>query len=125
MPYPIRIVIEDLVVSAELFETECARKIYEALPLEAEINTWGNEFYFAIPVECAPDETYTLEVKVGDIGYWPPGRALAIFFGPTPASTGPDPVPASEVNLVGRLLDDPRRLREARTARTIRLEALS
>ena len=36
---------------------------------------------------------------------WPPGRALAIFFGRTPMSTTDKPVPASEVNLVGRLED--------------------
>ncbi len=123
MPYPIQIVVEDLVLRAELFETECARRVYEALPLEADFNTWGDEFYFAVQVDCSPDETYTLKVRVGDIGYWPVGRALAIFFGPTPASTGPDPVPASEVNLVGRLLDDPQRLKEVKEeARRIRLE---
>ncbi|MBX6422557.1 cyclophilin-like fold protein [Thermosulfurimonas sp. F29] len=122
MPYPIRITIEDLVLRAELFETECGRRIYESLPLEAEIQEWGDEFYFRVPVDCEPDETYTLEVRVGDIGYWPPGRALAIFFGPTPASTGPDPVPASEVNLVGRLLDDPSHLKKVKGARLLRLE---
>ncbi|HBO50755.1 MAG TPA: hypothetical protein DD471_02135, partial [Planctomycetes bacterium] len=37
------------------------------------------------------------------IGYWPPGRALAIFFGRTPMSTSDKPVPASDVNLVGTL----------------------
>jgi len=122
MPYPIRITIEDLVLRAELFETECGRWIYESLPLEAEFQEWGDEFYFRVPVDCEPDETYTLEVRVGDIGYWPPGRALAIFFGPTPASTGPDPVPASEVNLVGRLLDDPSQLKKVKGARLLRLE---
>jgi len=122
MPYPIWIEIGGLRLAAELTETDCARRIYEALPFEAEVNEWGDEFYFRVPVECEPDETYTLKVKVGDIGYWPPGRALAIFFGPTPASSGPDPVPASEVNLVGRLLDDPSRLREVKGANRIRLE---
>ena len=62
------------------------------------------------------DESATTKVKVGDIGYWPPGKALAIFFGPTPMSTGPDPVPASEVNLVGRILDDPSLLKKEKGA---------
>ncbi|QJA05995.1 hypothetical protein FVE67_03925 [Thermosulfurimonas marina] len=122
MPYPIWIEIGGLKLKAELAETECARRIYEALPLEAEVQEWGDEFYFRVPVECEPDETYTLKVRAGDLGYWPPGRALALFFGPTPASTGPDPVPASEVNLVGRLLDDPSRLREVKGTSRIRLE---
>ena len=68
------------------------------------------------------DESATTKVKVGDIGYWPPGKALAIFFGPTPMSTGPDPVPASEVNLVGRILDDPRLLKKEKGAGMIRIE---
>jgi uncharacterized protein len=51
-------------------------------------------------------------VKAGDIGYWPSGQALAIFFGPTPMSAGTDPVPASAINLVGRIIDDPTLLRE-------------
>jgi len=124
MSYPIRIKVEGLELTAELFDTDCARRLYEALPVEAEPNEWGDEFYFRVPVNCELDETATLEVKVGDIGYWPPGQALAIFFGPTPASTGPDPVPASEVNLVGRILEDASRLKEAKGARLIRLEPL-
>ena len=82
----------------------------------------GSAFYFTIPVEMSLDETATKEVKVGDIGYWPPGNALAIFFGPTPLSSGIDPVPASEVNLVGRITDDATLLRKAKGAVKIRIE---
>lgn len=32
MPYPIRIRIENLELRAELFDTDCARRLYEALP---------------------------------------------------------------------------------------------
>ena len=69
-------------------------------------NEWGDEYYFEIPVRVSLDGTATTKVKVGDIGYWPPGRAMAIFFGRTPMSSGSDPVPASAVNLVGKILDD-------------------
>jgi hypothetical protein len=62
-------------------------------------------------------------VKLGDIGYWPPGKALAIFFGPTPMSTGKDPVPASEVNIVGRVIDDITILKKEKGAAKIRIEA--
>ncbi len=123
MPYPVRILIGGLELRAELGDTPCARAIWEALPLEAEVREWGDEFYFPIPVVCEPDETFTREVRVGDIGYWPPGQALALFFGPTPASTGPDPVPAREVNLVGRILDDPSQLRQAKGVSRIRIES--
>jgi hypothetical protein len=42
-------------------------------------------------------------LKAGEIGYWPPGTALCIFFGPTPASQGNEIRAASEVSIVGRV----------------------
>jgi hypothetical protein len=61
-------------------------------------------------------------VGVGDIGYWPPGNALAIFFGPTPISNGSAPIPASEVNLVGKIKGDAKVLKSAKGAQRIRIE---
>jgi len=116
------ILVGDIAVKAELFETPCARAIAEALPIETRPNEWGDEFYFEIPVRMELDETATARVKAGDIGYWPPGRSLAIFFGPTPMSSGPVPVPASEVNLVGRLIDDAASLKKAKGSKKIRIE---
>lgn len=109
-------------IRATLGDTECARRIYELLPLEVSFSVWGDEFYFRIPLDMPLDETATVQVRVGDIGFWPPGNALAIFFGPTPLSSGEDPVPASEVNLVGRLEDDPRILAYLKVEEKIRLE---
>ena len=120
---PVRITIEagPVVLDGELFDTATARAVAEVLPVETGFNVWGDEFYFEIPVDMPPDETATTKVKVGDIGYWPPGRALAIFFGPTPLSTGAEPVPASEVNIVGRIAGDARELIEAKSEARIRI----
>jgi hypothetical protein len=122
MPKPIKVIVGQIALNGELFDSPCAQAIFSSLPIEARPNEWGDEFYFAVPVNMPLDKTATTKVKAGDIGYWPPGNALAIFFGPTPMSTGPDPVPASEVNLVGRILDDPTLLKQARGSRKIRLE---
>lgn len=65
------------------------------------------------------DESATTKVSIGDIGYWPPGNAFAIFFGPTPMSKGAEPVPASEVNIVGRIAGDATILRKAKGTKTI------
>jgi uncharacterized protein len=119
----IRIMAGDLSLEASLADTDCARAIAGVLPMQVTPNRWGDEFYFAIPVAFPLDETATTQVKVGDIGYWPPGNALAIFFGPTPMSSGPEPVPASEVNLVGRITGDATLLRKVRTTNRIRIEA--
>ena len=103
MSMSIEVQVGELTLRGELAETGCAQEIAGSLPLETSINTWGEEFYFEIPVSSDLDETATSDVEVGTIGYWPPGRALAIFFGRTPMSTADKPVPASDVNLVGRL----------------------
>ncbi|NTW17201.1 MAG: hypothetical protein HGA41_07080 [Syntrophaceae bacterium] len=122
MPTHVTIKVDTLIVKAELFDTACAKKIVERLPIEARPEEWGDEFYFAIPVTAALDETATMKVKVGDIGYWPPGKAMAIFFGKTPMSTGSDPVPASAVNLVGKIMDDATVLKKVKGAVNIRIE---
>ncbi len=124
MPKPIRIWIGQSEFEGELFNTGCAREISEVLPIETVPNTWGDEFYFSIPVSAGLDDTATATVKVGDIGYWPPGNALAIFFGPTPMSKGSDPVPASEVNLVGRIIGDATVMKKEINAGKIRVEAI-
>jgi hypothetical protein len=103
MPTAIEIEVGGVRLRGELADTDCARAIAAALPLEVRYDIWGEEFYFEIPVYCELDDTATSEVDVGTIGYWPPGHALAIFFGRTPMSTDARPVPASDVNLVGRL----------------------
>jgi len=118
----IKIIIGQTTLQGELFDSPCAQAIFSCLPIETQPNTWGDEFYFEIPVKMPLDQSATKKVKAGDIGYWPPGQALAIFFGPTPMSTGFDPVPASEVNLVGRILDDPALLRKKKGTRKIKIE---
>jgi hypothetical protein len=95
----------DLSRAAVLNDTPTATAIWDALPLEARANRWGDEIYFAIPVSIAPENGRDL-VDVGDLGYWPPGSAFCIFWGPTPASRGPAEIrPASPVNVFGRVLE--------------------
>jgi hypothetical protein len=125
MPTQIKITIGEVTVYAELLDTACAQAIAKSLPIEARPNVWGDEFYFTIQVNMPLDETATTRIAVGDIGFWPPGNALAIFFGPTPLSSGPDPVPASEVNLVGKVIGDASALRKAKAASMIRIDRSS
>ena len=122
MPIKVKIIKKDLILDAELFDTHCAKAIAGILPIETRSNEWGDEFYFEIPVKMPLDDTATTTLKAGDIGFWPPGNALAIFFGPTPMSSGNDPVPASAVNLVGRIFSDVTVLKKSKGARNIRIE---
>ncbi len=122
MPTTIIITVKSITLEAELFDTACAKAIADILPIEARPNEWGDEFYFEIAVKRQMDDSATTKVKAGDIGFWPPGNALAIFFGPTPMSNGTDPVPASAVNLVGRIKGDATGLKKAKGAKGIRIE---
>ena len=90
----IKITAGPVVVGAALNDTATAAMIWDALPIEASGNTWGDEIYFGIPVE-AGDEAGQEVVDLGDLGYWPPGNAFCIFFGPTPMSRGDEIRPAS------------------------------
>jgi hypothetical protein len=91
-------------VKAELFDTPTGRAIYESLPLQRNVNRWGEEIYFEVPVHCDLEENARAEVQEGDLAYWPNMPAFCIFFGPTPVSTSGTPVAASPVNVFGRIL---------------------
>jgi len=99
-------------VPAELKDTPTAQAIWDALPIEGSANTWGDEIYFEIPVNLPQESDARAEVDIGELGYWPVGSAFCIFFGPTPASTGDQPVAASPVNVFGRLSGDPTKFKE-------------
>ncbi len=111
----IRITAGSVEAEAELLDNETARRIYEALPIEASASTWGDEIYFSIPVDCDPEPDARAEVEVGDLGYWLAGSGFCIFFGRTPMSSGDKPVAASEVNVFGKVVGDPTVLKTVRS----------
>ncbi|PKB78627.1 MAG: hypothetical protein BZY88_17505 [SAR202 cluster bacterium Io17-Chloro-G9] len=84
-----------------LNDTATAQMIWDALPIDALANTWGDEIYFGIPVDAELENGQEV-VELGDLGYWPLGQAFCIFFGPTPASRGPEIRPASAVTVIGK-----------------------
>ena len=99
----IRILTAGLTLEATLNESKTAEAIWEALPMEAKTNLWGEEIYFPIPVNMALEEGAKEVVSSGDLGYWPTGHAFCIFFGPTPASRGTEIRAASPVNIIGKV----------------------
>jgi hypothetical protein len=108
----ILITVGSVSAPAELNETPTAQAIWDALPIEGSANTWGDEIYFEIPVNLPQESEARAEVEIGELGYWPVGSAFCIFFGPTPASAGDQPVAASPVNVFGRLSGDPTKFEE-------------
>ena len=94
------------VFEAQLNDSVTAKAIFDALPIRAKARRWGGEIYFSIVVSCELEENSRDVMTGGELGYWPPGRAFCLFFGPTPASDGDEIRAASAVNIVGRLKGD-------------------
>ncbi|MBM3156257.1 MAG: hypothetical protein FJ004_03115 [Chloroflexi bacterium] len=118
MKREIKISAGQIEVKAYLNETNTARKVWDALPITASANTWGDEIYFTIPVQTEPENAQEL-VSLGDIGYWPPGKAMCLFFGKTPVSRGDEIRPASAVNIIGKIEGDSKVLKKVNDGDTI------
>ena len=118
----IRIILGDLVLDARLHDSPTAQKVWDVLPIESSFSTWGDEIYFSIPVDAELERDAQEVVEVGDLGYWPTGNALCIFFGATPISSTGEIRPASAVNMIGRIGGDATRLKEKMSEELIRVE---
>src|SRR2546422_5970867 len=98
---PVKITVGGVTLDAELKPTRTAKAVYELLPIETDLYSWGEEFYFKIPFIKDHRETATLKVAVGDIAYWGNGGARGIFFPRPPARPGAGPPPAAPGALHG------------------------
>ncbi len=107
MERQIRIKAGSVIVVAELYNTKTAEAIWQALPFSSKVNTWGDEIYFSIPLKMELEAGQEI-VGFGDLGYWPPGNAFCIFFGPTPMSSPDEIRAASAVDIFGKVVDDAR-----------------
>ncbi len=117
--------IGTLTMEAELNDSPTARQIAEVLPIQARFNTWGEEIYFAIPVTADLDDSAREVVEIGDLGFWPPGKAFCIFFGPTPMSKPGEIRPASAVNIVGQVKGDATQFKQVLREREVTVEGSS
>lgn len=102
----IQITAGDVSAAAVLKDNPTGDAIWEALPIEGQVNTWGEEIYFSIPVHLDQAGDARETVDMGNLGYWPPGNAFCIFFGRTPMSRGDEIRPASAVNVFGQVEGD-------------------
>ena len=110
-------------VEAEMIgeNPETAEAVWDALPIEGVAERWGDEVYFSTPIELEEENTRD-RVEVGEVAYWPPGRAICIFFGPTPISRGGEIRAASPVNVFARILGDATIFRRVRMGEKILVE---
>jgi len=103
MGQQINIIVGQVELTAELNDSPSAKTLVKMLPLKFRMSRWGDEYYgdCGLAIEEEPQARTLMEV--GELAVWPPGSALCIFFGPTPASTGDQPIAASKVNPIGRV----------------------
>ena len=103
MAEQIKIISDEVELTAQLNDSPSAKALVQNLPLELQMTRWGDEYYGAcgVSVQEGPDARELMEV--GELAIWPPGSALCIFFGPTPASVEDEPRAASKVNPIGRI----------------------
>ena len=92
-------------VAAALNDTPTADALWDALPISASTSVWGDEIYFGVPVQDDERDAVPV-VEMGDVAFWPPGRSVCLFFGPTPISAGGEIRPASPVNVIGKIEGD-------------------
>ncbi len=118
----IRIRTGEVSLTAALNDSPTAQLIADALPITGRVQTWGDEIYFPIPVTVSNDETAVEVVDKGTLAYWPPGNAICLFWGPTPASRGDEIRPASAVNVCGMIEGDATKLANAPYGGEIRID---
>ncbi len=118
----IRITAESVEALAELKNTKTAMALVRALPFESTAHRWGEEIYFDIPLELELENGKEV-LDIGDIAYWPPGRSMCIFFGPTPSSKGSEIRAYSAVSVFGKVIGDARIFRAVKEGERIRVEA--
>lgn len=107
MAIDIALTLGGVKLAGELFDTQAAVALAARLPIDLSMNRWGEEYYGSIgePLEGVSGPTQEM-MSVGDLAYWEPGNAFCIFFGPTPASSGDEPVAAGPVHLIGTVSGD-------------------
>lgn len=103
--------VQEIQFAISFLDNPTAKAVKLSLPISSKVKTWGDEIYFDTGI-TAPIVNATTDVNIGDIAYWPDGKALCIFFGPTPVSSDGKPVPASDVVVIGKADVEPEQLKK-------------
>jgi len=75
------------------------------LPFTLELNVWGDEIYTSSSPINVSEENAESPVSLNDVAYWPTGKAICLFYGPTPIGKKNEITPASPVNVIGKIID--------------------
>ena len=81
------------------------KKFVDNLPFTVGLNLWGEEIYTdESPIQEKEENAKPL-VELNDVAYWPTGKAICLFFGPTPIGKKGEIKPSSPVNVIGKIIN--------------------
>ncbi len=95
-------------ITIELDDTSspktCA-SFLKSLPFSVTAHIWGEEIYTDESPITQPEENAKDLVNLNDVAYWPSGKAICLFFGPTPIGKKGEIKPYSPVNIIGKIIN--------------------
>ena len=82
----------------------CA-SLLQSLSFSVNAHVWGEEIYTdESPISQSEENAKSL-VDLNDVAYWPSGKAICLFFGPTPIGKKGEIKPYSPVNIIGKIIN--------------------
>ena len=84
---------------------QTVKSILEKLPFTVGANLWGQEIYTdESPINVGEENAKPL-VELNDVAFWPTGKAICLFYGPTPIGKNGEIKPYSPVNVIGKIIN--------------------
>ena len=83
----IKLIFKNKELILTLRNTKTANAIFKASPFKANIQKWGEEIFFNIPLKVDLEKEAKSVIEFGEVAFWTEGSAIAIGYGPTPIST--------------------------------------
>jgi len=114
MKHTIRVDIPKLKsIDLELDDTMCpntVKSFLQNLPFTLGVNLWGEEIYTNESPINVDEENAKDQVELYDVAYWPTGKAICLFYGPTPIGNKNEIKPYSPVNVIGKILQPDKKI---------------
>ena len=89
----------------DISSPKTCKSILDSLPFSTNAHVWGEEIYTdESPITQAEENAKDL-VDLNDVAYWPSGKAICLFFGPTPIGKKGEIKPYSPVNIIGKIIN--------------------
>ena len=96
--------LENIIIELDCTNSpKTCKDILDSLPFSVSAHLWGEEIYTDESPITQPEENAKALVELNDVAYWPSGKAVCLFFGPTPIGKKGEIKPYSPVNVVGKI----------------------